>query len=982
MKITKKMLSIVLALTMILSFFGFQNLDFDQQVNAASPASEIELLAKGSQWKYLDNGSDQGTTWKSEVFDDSTWSTGNGPLGYSDPVTTTVNYGSDSHNKFITTYFRTTFTVTDINDITSLNGYMRYDDGAVVYINGEEVARPNMLPGEILYTTFAGPSDHEGTDYESFSINPQFIHNGINSVAVEIHQINASSSDLMFDLNLIANEQTQDNESYSVSDLCLTPGANSSEMRFAWYSTGNSSNCVLQGALKEDMTGTEFPENDSMTFQGTTRPAVNGYTSNYVTVSGLPENMDFVYRVGDGQGNWSEIYNFSTKDTSDYGFLVAGDPQIGSKNTDSDTQGWIDTLNKSINMFPDTSFLLSVGDQVNTSNNESQYNGFFAPEQFRSLPIATVIGNHDSSAPNYTYHFNNPNVTNYGTTTAGSGYYYTYGNTLFIMINSNSLNNADQEALIQEAINANPNCKWRIISFHHSIYSAASHIDDGDIEQRRNQMPQYIDKYDIDVVLMGHDHSYTRSYQMLANMPQKDQNIDSKGRVVNPTGTLYLTTNSASGSKYYALKNPETSSIYGAVVDQSNVPNITYVNVSETTLSLTTYETDDMDVLDTYTIVKTSDKEDLNNAIISAQNKVESNYTKQSWSVLAQALSEARIISEDVEATQTEVSTATSKLNNAMSNLVINPNTSLLEKTISDASTLYNNTMEGSEPGQYTKESRSQFKSVIDNARTVLTNASSQSSVDSAVSTIKEAITTYNNSIITLKDIIQKSPEGTVDIQGKNNSVTLSKDELKAANENKVNLKLIMDNATISLPCGSLDTDADAVEITMDNITNNHISNYFTVAGQAFQLNLKADGTIIHNFNGKVQVTIQLTVDDIKNIDVTKLSAYYYNDQTKEWENLGGIYDSDAMTFTFETDHFSEFAIMAQSDNTQNPEDGNNDDNNSNNDNDTNTDTNPNNNSPETGDHFMLLPYIVIIIMCFIAVFIFIRTKKTKNIAQ
>ena len=118
------------------------------------PAGPTTLVSReGSTWRYLDNGSNQGTVWRAFGFNDSAWKTGAAPLGYGDPVATTVSFGSSSSRKFITTYFRQQFNVT--NGFTSLSLRLRRDDGAVVYINGTEVAWSNMPTGTISSTTLA-----------------------------------------------------------------------------------------------------------------------------------------------------------------------------------------------------------------------------------------------------------------------------------------------------------------------------------------------------------------------------------------------------------------------------------------------------------------------------------------------------------------------------------------------------------------------------------------------------------------------------------------------------------------------------------------------------------------------------------------------------------------------------------------------------------------------------------------------------------
>ena len=110
----------------------------------------------GSTWKYLANGTDQGTAWRTNGFNDSGWSSGAAQLGYGLPgETTVVGYGTNANNKYITTYFRKTFIVTNAaNYLYAKIGLVRAD-GAVIYINGTEVLRDNMPQGTITAATLA-----------------------------------------------------------------------------------------------------------------------------------------------------------------------------------------------------------------------------------------------------------------------------------------------------------------------------------------------------------------------------------------------------------------------------------------------------------------------------------------------------------------------------------------------------------------------------------------------------------------------------------------------------------------------------------------------------------------------------------------------------------------------------------------------------------------------------------------------------------
>jgi len=168
-------------------------------------SSGATFIPTGSSWTYLDNGSNQGTAWRAAGFNDGGWSSGAAQLGYGDgDETTVVSFGPDAANKYITTYFRRSFTVADASLVTALTLNLLRDDGAVVYLNGTEVVRSNIPGGTITSTTLAataiGPPE-ESSIY-TFSVDPTLLVSGANVMAVEVHQGSLGSSDLSFDLEL------------------------------------------------------------------------------------------------------------------------------------------------------------------------------------------------------------------------------------------------------------------------------------------------------------------------------------------------------------------------------------------------------------------------------------------------------------------------------------------------------------------------------------------------------------------------------------------------------------------------------------------------------------------------------------------------------------------------------------------------------------------------------------------------------------
>src|SRR5690606_31812438 len=113
-----------------------------------------------------------------------------------------VAFGPNANQKYITTYFRTTFQVTDLPSTATIQ--LMADDGAVVYLNGVEVVHDNMPTGTITDTTRAssGRSGGDENALRPFAVPTELLRSGVNSIAVEVHQNRPDSSDLSFDLDL------------------------------------------------------------------------------------------------------------------------------------------------------------------------------------------------------------------------------------------------------------------------------------------------------------------------------------------------------------------------------------------------------------------------------------------------------------------------------------------------------------------------------------------------------------------------------------------------------------------------------------------------------------------------------------------------------------------------------------------------------------------------------------------------------------
>lgn len=188
-------------------------------VKATSENTVVSMITDNSPgWEYLDDGSDQGSSeivyghpnydtsnWKHPDFSPPVaWETGTARLGYNANENTTVDFGPDGSNKYITTYFRKSFDLTDAALILSLLIEIERDDGVIVYLNGHEVKRDNVEGGIIEFDDFAmeGVGGVDETTFFPFNIDASRLVEGTNVLAIELHQKSLGSSDINIDVRL------------------------------------------------------------------------------------------------------------------------------------------------------------------------------------------------------------------------------------------------------------------------------------------------------------------------------------------------------------------------------------------------------------------------------------------------------------------------------------------------------------------------------------------------------------------------------------------------------------------------------------------------------------------------------------------------------------------------------------------------------------------------------------------------------------
>ena len=450
---------------------------------------------------------------------------------------------------------------------------------------------------------------------------------------------------------------TGEGESYDSSRIILTPGKTARDLGFAWYSQKKGEPAVKIGK-KEDLS-------DAQEFKGTATEInrsnqKNTYkASNKVTVEGLfEENTTYYYSYTDDvkNPNWSEVQSYTTKKTTNFQTILVGDPQIGASGSQGqgtaddiniavDTFNWNKTLEQAKITAPNASFILSAGDQIDYAGTdssdgknvrESEYAGFTYPALLRMLPLATTIGNHESKGTDYKYHYNNPNSEDgLGSTNSGSDYYFSYGNVLFISLNSNNRNTVEHRELLKKAVESNPDAKWKVVMFHHDIYGSGQPHSDTDGANLRALFAPLMDEFGIDMCLTGHDHSYARSYLMADGTAiQYDDSV-----AINPEGTLYIAAGSASGSKFYKLAT--TKQYYIAERSNTQIPTFSTIDFSDESIVIKTYDYNGNKYADDYTLYKTGEKVSMKDLIAQAKEIKNYGYTEASWNKLQSEIAAA-----------------------------------------------------------------------------------------------------------------------------------------------------------------------------------------------------------------------------------------------------------------------------------------------------------------------------------------------------
>jgi hypothetical protein len=478
---------------------------------ALAAKADTTLVPLGATWKYRDDGTNQGTTWKSPAFNDSAWASGPAELGYGDADEATVVNGGPATNHFVTTYFRTTFNVADPAALNSLRIRLLRDDGAVVYINGTEVRRDNMPSGTISFTTLASSAlgaPAESTFYET-SISKSSLVAGANVIAVEVHQANATSTDVSFNLELTGVDTT-------------------SVTRGPYLQNGTPNSVIVRWR-------TSVPTNSRVSF-GTSPASLAANvddptltTEHQIQLSGLTPNTQYYYSVG--------TTSTPLAAGSDHSFFTpppAGTVQptrvwvLGDSGTKDALAAAVRNGYASFTGARNTDVWLMLGDNAYENGTDAEFEAAvfdMYPSFLRQSVLWSTIGNHDTAQSTnpaltipYFQMFNFPTAGEAGGVASGTEKYYSfdYANIHFICLDSMTSSRQPGSPMLtwlQTDLESTTQ-HWIVAFWHHPPYSKGSHNSDTEtplMEMRQNVLP-ILEAAGVDLVLAGHSHNYERSF--------------------------------------------------------------------------------------------------------------------------------------------------------------------------------------------------------------------------------------------------------------------------------------------------------------------------------------------------------------------------------------------------------------------------------------------------------------------------------------
>ncbi|PBQ31867.1 hypothetical protein CNR22_08820 [Sphingobacteriaceae bacterium] len=561
---------------------------FELNLIGGAPATltvpvNVTLFPAATTWKYMDDGTDQGTSWSAPAFNDLAWPTGTAQFGFgeNDEATLvnacgTVVATPTCTNKYITQYFRKSISLASVTGYTAYTFNYKRDDGIIVYVNGTEAFRSNMPTGAVNYTTWASTAvSDDGQTVITTTVPANTFSAGTNWIATELHNRDGTSSDATFEMELVANTSSVAVPSPTIVKGPYLQIGTQNSMKIRWETSSACDTKVMYGTSAASLTSVI----------SNTSPVV----SHEVSIGSLSAYTKYFYSIGTTsfviQGDTNNYFLTSPTPGAEgkYRFWVIGDcgnastNQVNVKNQFKNYNG-----NRMVDGW------LTLGDNAYSSGSDPQFNAeFFTIYQndvMKNKVLWPVPGNHDynngavtSSTTPYFSIFNVPTAAEAGGVASGTKAYYSYdyGNIHFIALDSygtvagnKMYDTTGAQAVWLKADLAANTKKWIVAYWHHPPYTMGSHNSDteSDLVAIRQKFIRILERYKVDLILCGHSHDYERSKLMqghygaestftasVHNLSQSSALYDgssnscpyTKDSVNHATGTVYVLSGSS-----------------------------------------------------------------------------------------------------------------------------------------------------------------------------------------------------------------------------------------------------------------------------------------------------------------------------------------------------------------------------------------------------------------------------------------------------
>ena len=379
--------------------------------------------------------------------------------------------------------------------------------------------------------------------------------------------------------------------------LIMFVGSDESERNFSWYTDDQNTPNVLLS--------TDASLSGADKFEGTSEKASDGDFVNHVTVTDLEADTIYYYQCISGDYE-SDVYSFKTEDDNEFKAVYMTDIHISYDETNPDSlkntsYNLNNVLEDAVARDNDISLLLSTGDQA-SEGLESEYKAFAASPLLKNISVATTIGNHDLKGIEYKTFTNLPNEYEEAAVSyyIGNDYWFVKGDVLFLVVDSNSASGADHAKFVKQAVQANPDVKWKVLMAHHDLYSGRIPHRESENELLRMIWAPIIDENGIDLVLLGHSHYYTVSNVLYNN----EIVAPLEGTMTDPNGTIYMVScsiNRPRGDDEIGL-NEEIG--FAHLTEE---PTYNIVTCNEDSITVESYEVGAEKAFNSFKIVKTTD---------------------------------------------------------------------------------------------------------------------------------------------------------------------------------------------------------------------------------------------------------------------------------------------------------------------------------------------------------------------------------------